>query len=207
MSRTPASDLPSPVTPATANVAVEVAVRWGNTPVHIARVAAPRNFVVGESSRENPCDYALPEAKLGAVLHELVRFEKGRPFVLVPPGATTAGEVAPGSRVELAPDEPLEIHLADLTLVVRSCLSQRPVPRSVLGCLDRRLIGCWLGAAACALVAVGVWGLPRFTFGLSGEDSSRAPGYELRGYGVEGRVPASSAPSGFGRIPVRVARD
>ena len=54
---------------------------------------------------------------------------------------------------------------------------------------------------ACLLL-VGACGMPGFTGGLYGQDSSSAPGYELRAYAVEGPVTAAEAYSEFGRMPV-----
>jgi hypothetical protein len=201
MSQAQTSHLSSSVARATAHPAVEITVRWGSTVVHVARVAAPRRFIVGG----NRCDYALPESKLGVVRHELVHFDHGQPVVSVPAAATPTHAAAPGARVALARNQALEIKLGDITLVVRAAAMVRPVPRSILRSLDRRLFGCWLGAAAGALLLVGMYGMPRFTLGLHGEEWSRAPGYELRGYGVEGPVPPAGAYSDFGLMPVRVA--
>jgi hypothetical protein len=160
---------------------------------------------VGDTGPAVHCDYALPESKLGDIQHELVRFAHGRPVVFVPEAATPTGTAAPGARVTLAPNQAVEIKLGDITLVVRASVLARPMPRSILRTLDRRLFGCWLGAAAAALLLVGECGMPRFTFGLHGQEWSRAPGYELRAYGVEEPVPPAAAYSDYGLMPVRVA--
>jgi hypothetical protein len=167
----------------------------------VARVAAPQRFIVGDGS----FDYALPESKLGVVRHELVHFDHGQPVVSVPAAATPTHAAAPGARVALAPNETVEIKLADIALVVRASAIARPVPRSILRSLDRRLFGYWIGAAAAALLLVGMYGMPRFTLGLHGQEWSRAPGYELRPYGVEEPVPPADAYSDFGLMPVHVA--
>jgi hypothetical protein len=179
--------------------AVEITVRWGTFVVHVARIAAPRRFIVGDGC----CDYALPESKLGAAEHELVRFVHGLPVVFVPEAAARTPTAEPGARVMLAPNQAVEIKLADITLVVRASAPVRPVPRRILGALDRRLLGCWFGAAAASLLLVGLYGVPGFTGGLYGQDRSCAPGYELRAYAVEGAPATAEAYSAFGRIPVR----
>jgi hypothetical protein len=183
-----------------ARPAVEITVRWGSTVVHVTRVAAPGRFILGDTC----CGYALPESKLGATEHELVRFMHGQPVVFVPEAAARTPTAEPGARVMLASNQAVEIKLADITLVVRASAPVRPVPRRLLGALDRRLLGCWVGAAAASLLLVGMFGVPSFTGGLHGQDRSRAPGYELRAYAVEGAAPAAQAYSEFGRIPVRL---
>jgi hypothetical protein len=200
MSQARTSHLSSSIARAPAHPAVDITVRWGSTVVHVARLCAPQRFIVGDTGPVR-CDYALPESKLGDVQHELVRFVHGQPVVFVPEAATPTGTAAPGARVSLAPNQAVEINLADITLVVRAAARVGPVPRRVLQNLDRRFFGCWLGAAAAALLLVGACGMPRFTFGLHGQES-RAPGYELRAYGVDEPVPPA-AYSEFGRMPVR----
>jgi hypothetical protein len=202
MSQARTSHLSSSILRALAHPAVEITVRWGGTVVHVTRVAAPRRFILGDGGPTVRCDYALPENKLGDTQHELVRFEYGRPVVFVPEAAAPTPTAAPGTRVVLAPNQALEIKLGDITLVVRAAAIARPVPRSILHALDRRLIGYWIGAAAASLLLVGAWGMPRFTFGLHGEEWSRVPGYELGAYDVGGPVSAD-AHSEFGRMPVR----
>ncbi len=182
-----------------AHPAVEITVRWGSTVVHVARVVAPGRFTVGETR----CDYVLPEAKLGATEHELVRFVHGQPMVFVPDAAAPTPTAEPGDCTLLAMNQAVEVKLDDITLVVRAAAPARPVPRRILGALDRRLLGCWLGAALANLLLVGAVGMPGFGGGLWGGDRSRAPGYELRAYAGEGAPLTADASSEFGRIPVR----
>src|SRR5262245_55970853 len=53
--------------------AVEVVLRWGRTTLHVAHLAPPRSFHVGEPSDGAEVDYCLPADQLGFARFPLVR--------------------------------------------------------------------------------------------------------------------------------------
>jgi hypothetical protein len=49
-----------------AAAAVEIAIKWGDSLLHVAHLTPPRSFYVGEEERKNVgCDFFLPAEKLG----------------------------------------------------------------------------------------------------------------------------------------------
>ncbi|WP_437991119.1 AgmX/PglI C-terminal domain-containing protein [Sorangium sp. So ce145] len=71
-------------------LSLEVIIRWGNTPLHVAHLTPPRAFHVGEA--EGPgggCDFFLPAERLGAARAPLVLVgEGGEVSAVIPPGAS-----------------------------------------------------------------------------------------------------------------------
>jgi len=64
-------------------IAVQLALRWGDTVVRAARVSPPAAFALGRGG-----DWELPEEALGAERFELLRCQEGAVTLAVPPRAT-----------------------------------------------------------------------------------------------------------------------
>lgn len=81
-----------------AAAAVEIVIRWGATTLHVAHLAPPRAFHVGEASGKVPVDFELPADRLGAARLPVLRLAAdGSPRVVLPAGAkgtaTVSGQV------------------------------------------------------------------------------------------------------------------
>jgi pSer/pThr/pTyr-binding forkhead associated (FHA) protein len=69
---------------------VEVMMMWGDTVLHVQHLTPPRSFYVGEENGKNlPCDYFIPQEKLGA---------SRAPIVLVDPGGNVSMVILPNAR-------------------------------------------------------------------------------------------------------------
>lgn len=69
--------------------AVEIMIRWGATVLHVAELAPPRSFHVGESEKgEAKSDFFLPAEKLGARRVPVVLADHGSVKLVIPSGAT-----------------------------------------------------------------------------------------------------------------------
>jgi hypothetical protein len=78
-----------------AAAAAEIVIRWGATTLHVAHLAPPRAFRVGEASDGAPVDFSLPAEKLGVPsMPVLLLAADGSPRVVIPPGAKGTVTVA-----------------------------------------------------------------------------------------------------------------
>jgi hypothetical protein len=82
-----------------AEMAVEVRVLWGANVLHVAHLAPPRTFYVGESAEaEGECDYSLSAQILGAKRIPLVFAGPGGTRLVIPPGAGGHADTAERGR-------------------------------------------------------------------------------------------------------------
>jgi hypothetical protein len=75
--------------------AIEVAIKWGESTLHVAHLAPPRSFYVGEEERRNVgCDFFLPAEKLGgATRAPLVIVSGGAAHAVLLPGVQGTVEI------------------------------------------------------------------------------------------------------------------
>ena len=68
--------------------AVAITIRWGNSVLHVAELAPPRSFYVGEAEGKEGCDFILPAERLGgATRAPLLVVEGGTAYAVLLPGA------------------------------------------------------------------------------------------------------------------------
>ncbi|MCC6557452.1 MAG: AgmX/PglI C-terminal domain-containing protein [Polyangiaceae bacterium] len=78
-----------------AAAAIEISIKWGDSLLHVAHLAPPRAFYVGEEERKNvACDYFLPAEKLGgATRAPLLVISGGAAHAVILPGAKGTIEI------------------------------------------------------------------------------------------------------------------
>lgn len=82
--------------------AAEVMVLWGTNVLHVAHLAPPRNFYVGEEqSKAFTSDFFIPAEKLGTPRLPVVVGDQSSIAVVIPQHATGEVESADGSRISL----------------------------------------------------------------------------------------------------------
>jgi hypothetical protein len=81
--------------------AVEVQVLWGQTVLHVAHLAPPRSFYVGEEVGKGKSDYRLPSEKIGADKIPVVVASGGSIAAVVPRGSTGSVDVPGAGRLSL----------------------------------------------------------------------------------------------------------
>ncbi|HVZ31497.1 MAG TPA: FHA domain-containing protein, partial [Polyangiaceae bacterium] len=82
--------------------AAEIMILWGSNVLHVAHLAPPRNFYVGEEqSKAFTCDFFIPAEKLGVARMPVVIADQSSISVVIPPQATGEIETADGSRASL----------------------------------------------------------------------------------------------------------
>jgi hypothetical protein len=86
-----------------AAAAIEIAIKWGDNLLHVAHLAPPRSFYVGEEERKNvACDYFLPAEKLGgATRAPLLLVAGGAAHAVLLPGAKGTLEIG-GQKMTVA---------------------------------------------------------------------------------------------------------
>jgi hypothetical protein len=78
-----------------AAAAAEIVIRWGATTLHVAHLAPPRSFHVGEASGKDAVDFMLSAEKLGVARLPLLRkAADGSARVVIPAGATGTATIA-----------------------------------------------------------------------------------------------------------------
>lgn len=79
----------------TTEAAVEVVVTWGDSSVlHVEHMCPPREFWVGEASKETPVDYLVGADALGGIERlPVVIVEDGAPSVVIPAGSEGSIEI------------------------------------------------------------------------------------------------------------------
>lgn len=138
--------------------AVEVEVRWGDQILHVAHLAPPRAFWVGEEQRPGAaCDVLLPESQLGAARLPLVLVDERGVWAVLPPGgevrlteaqraaAEPCAELAGAARVLLARGNGIETTLGDFSFRVASVQAARKVAGHAK--LDRHAAAATVGSA------------------------------------------------------------
>lgn len=82
--------------------AAEIVLRWGATTLHVAHLAPPRPFVVGEASDRGAVDFELPADRIGVARLPVVRVAAdGSARVVIPAGAKGTATIA-GQIVKIA---------------------------------------------------------------------------------------------------------
>ncbi|HKO89509.1 MAG TPA: AgmX/PglI C-terminal domain-containing protein [Polyangiaceae bacterium] len=82
--------------------AAEVMILWGTNVLHVAHLAPPRNFYVGEEqSKSFTCDFFIPAEKLGVPRLPVVVGDQSTIAVVIPQQATGEVETADGQRLSL----------------------------------------------------------------------------------------------------------
>ena len=83
--------------------AIEIAIKWGDSILHVAHLSPPRSFYIGEEEQKNvACDYFLPAEKLGgATRAPLLLVADGAAHAVLLPGATGTLEIG-GHKVTVA---------------------------------------------------------------------------------------------------------
>ena len=86
-----------------ASAAIEITIKWGDSVLHVAHLAPPRSFFVGEEEKKNVgCDYFLPAEKLGgATRAPLLLVVDGAAHAVLLPGATGTLEIG-GQKMTVA---------------------------------------------------------------------------------------------------------
>jgi hypothetical protein len=111
---------------------VEVTVTWGTTVLHVAHIAPPCSFTVGEAEA---CDFTLPASRLGTSSVTLVSFELGQFSALILPEATGWIELPGQARLSLeqARSAPSALPVAGLPGAVRFALPMGARLRQEIG--------------------------------------------------------------------------
>jgi hypothetical protein len=147
--------------------AIEVMVLWGSNVLHVAHLAPPRDFFLGESSESDVCDFLLPAALLGAERVPLVLGGSDGPRLVVPramggsvelPGqaaldVTALGSsAAPSASVPGALEVPLalgaraRLTLGDFVFQVAAVKAGRPSKRGLGAAFEWEVAG-YFGAS------------------------------------------------------------
>ena len=154
------------------SLAVAIEISWGATVLHVAHLAPPRPFFLGEEQRKNvACDYLVPAEALGHARAPLVLVERAEAFLVVLPGATgfvampgaprvsveqlrassePCVEIAGAFKVALPLGARAELALGGLTFKVQAESAGRKVAG---GSVDKRVLP-YAGASAFAHVAL-----------------------------------------------------
>jgi hypothetical protein len=141
-----------------AETAIEITILWGSSVVHVAHLAPPRAFYVGEDSRPGAeTDFLIPSEKHGAGRAPLVLVDGGMPRVVVPAGATgtwrdrgerrpleqvaddgePCAELAGARTLPLARGARAEIRAGDFTYRIAAVARGKPVARGLFAATDR----------------------------------------------------------------------
>lgn len=153
--------------------AAEVMVLWGTNVLHVAHLAPPRPFSVGEVA-SGACDYSVPREVLGVDRLPLLVGDETSPRLVIPAGATGCIEapgqprlaieearngMAPSSSVVGGHEFPLRrgvrvrMQLNGLTFQVAMVNAGRPVKRGLLAVGDWSAAG-YFGASFMTVGAV-----------------------------------------------------
>jgi hypothetical protein len=138
--------------------AIEIEVRWGDQVLHVAHLAPPRAFWVGEDQRPGAaCDVLLPESQLGASRVPLALVDERGVWAVLPAGAEArlteaqraavepCAELAGAHRVLLARGAGVTSRVGDFTFRVASVQAARKVAGTAS--LDRHAAAATLGSA------------------------------------------------------------
>jgi pSer/pThr/pTyr-binding forkhead associated (FHA) protein len=138
--------------------AAEVMILWGTNVLHVAHLAPPRNFYVGEEqTKAFTSDFFIPSEKLGTSRLPVVIGDQTTIAVVIPPGAVgevegadhsrltldqarmyaqPCSELPGGHQLPLAAGAKARIQLGDIVFQVAAVSAGKPVAHGLAGGVD-----------------------------------------------------------------------